>query len=135
MISESRSSGACPIWPAPPPYSTVSPACRAGCTAVSSVDRYAESSEVGTTSQDTLPYAMVPSAETAGVPLTVSGSVADSTCGRAPTFFIVSATACDWSATSPVSALNTIWPPYPLAAGKSARSTSSPCSDWLPGTE
>ena len=55
MISESRSFGACPIWPAPPPYSTVSPACRAGCTAVSNVDRYAESSDAGTTSQETPP--------------------------------------------------------------------------------
>jgi len=69
---------------------------------------------------------MVPSWDTAGVPLTVSGSVADTTCGRAPTFFIACATGCDRSETVPVGASNTIWPPYPLAAGKSARSTSRP---------
>ena len=53
---------------------------------------------------------MVPSLDTAGVPGAVSGSVALMTCGSPPTFFIVCATAWDWSVTFPCSAWKRIWP-------------------------
>ena len=53
---------------------------------------------------------MVPSLETAGVPLAFSGSVACRTCGSAPTFVIVVATALAWSLTAPFLAWKTIWP-------------------------
>ncbi len=55
MISELLSLVAWPIWPAPAPYSTCSPAARAGLTAVSSSLRYALSSVAGTTFHDTVP--------------------------------------------------------------------------------
>jgi hypothetical protein len=49
--------------------------------------------------------------DTVGVFGTVSGSVAETTCGSAATFFIAVPTAADWSATVPVPAWKTIWPP------------------------
>ena len=53
---------------------------------------------------------MLPSFDTAGVPCTVSGSVALMTWGRPPTFFIVVATADESSDTFPFSAWKTICP-------------------------
>jgi hypothetical protein len=64
MTSDFRSWVVCPIWPAPPPYSTCSPALVAGATALLSLSRYVASSELGFTFQATVAYATVPSLDT-----------------------------------------------------------------------
>src|SRR5262249_34866672 len=76
MISDFLSSVVSAICPAAPPYSTSSPADLAGATASLSCLRYALSSVCVTTSQFTVPYAVVPFLATCGEFGTANGLTA-----------------------------------------------------------